>query len=282
MVETPLSPAIGRLIPILVNGLGTISIRIGTPVHFAHAKKRTMTPIKQKKGLSLSLPSFPAVPLLALVGYGLLLLSLLDAITIVYPPRLTDPTWELQVIASLVERVPVPLLGFALVFSAQNAPTTKLGKSVLGSLSWLTLLIGIFFLLLIPLGVSDVLRIRTQTNAQIEAQSTQQIARFDQIEQQLNRASEENLRGLATRLGQRNPGAAAQSPEELKAQLVQELNQAKTTVKNQAAASRSARQNTLFKSLLKWSLSALIAGAIFIYMWRTTAWARRTRKWRQA
>jgi prepilin signal peptidase PulO-like enzyme (type II secretory pathway) len=238
-----------------------------------------MTPIKQKKGLSLSLPSFPTIPLLALVGYGLLLLSLLDVITIVYPPRLTDPTWELQVIASLVERVPVPLLGFALVFSTQNAPTTKLGKSILGSLSWLTLLIGIFFLLLIPLGVSDVLRIRNQTNAQLEAQSMQQIARFDQIEQQLNQASEDNLRGLATRLGQRNPAAAAQSPQELKTQLLGELNQAKKTVRNQAQATRSARQNTLFKSLLKWSISALISGTLFICMWRTTAWARRTRKW---
>jgi len=239
-----------------------------------------MTPIKHKKRLSL--PSLPAIPLLGLVGYGLLLLSLLDVITILYPPRLTDPTWELQVIASLVERVPVPLLGFALVFSTQNAPTTKLGKSVLGSLSWLTLLIGIFFLLLIPLGISDVLRIRAQTNAQIEAQSRQQVARFDQIEQQLNRASEDSLRSLATRLGERNPATAAQSPEELKTQLLQELNQAKKTVSNQAQATRSARQSTLFKSLLKWSASALIAGAIFIYMWRATAWARRTRKWHQA
>lgn len=239
-----------------------------------------MTPIKHKKRLSL--PSLPAIPLLGWVGYGLLLLSLLDVITILYPPRLTDPAWELQVIASLAERVPVPLLGFALVFSTQNAPTTKLGKSFLGSLSWLTLLIGIFFLLLIPLGVSDVLRIRAQTNAQIETQSTQQLTRFDQIEQQLNGASAENLQDLATRLGQRNPSAAAQSPQDLKNQLLEELDQAKKTVKKQAQATRSARQNTLFKSLLKWSASALIAGTLFIYIWRATAWARRSRKWNQA
>lgn len=54
--------------------------------------------------------------LLRWVGYGLLVLALMDVVDILLPPQLMNPAWEFQTIGALVERVPVPLLGLALVF----------------------------------------------------------------------------------------------------------------------------------------------------------------------
>lgn len=211
------------------------------------------------------------------VGYGLLFLALLDTIAIVFPPRLTDPTWEIQAIGSLVERVPVPLLGFALVFFTGSETYSKVEKPLLAFLSWLCLLIGLGFFLLIPLGVSDFFRVSQQTNKQIQDQSSQQIARLDQVQQQLNRATGTELQNLTSRLN-RQPAAPTPQPEALKQQLLAQLNKAEATVKAQAQATQTARRNSLLKNVVKWLAGALVAGTLFTYIWKITAWARRPQK----
>ena len=54
--------------------------------------------------------------LLRMIGYILLVFSLIDYIGILIPPRLTDPPWEFQAMGRLVEHVWSPLLGLAFVF----------------------------------------------------------------------------------------------------------------------------------------------------------------------
>jgi len=211
------------------------------------------------------------------VGYGLLFLALLDTIAIVFPPRLTDPAWEIQAIGALVERVPVPLLGFALVFFTGSETYSKAEKALLAFLSWLCLLIGLGFFLLIPLGISDFFRVNQQTNTQIQGQSSQQIARLNQVQQQVNQATATELQNLTSRLN-RQPAAPAPQPQALKQQLLSQLNKAKARVKAEAQATQTARRNSLLKNVVKWLLGALVAGTLFIYIWKITAWARRSQK----
>lgn len=45
------------------------------------------------------------------VGYGLLMLALLDLVEMLVPMRLLDPVWQIQTTGALVEFVPVLLLG---------------------------------------------------------------------------------------------------------------------------------------------------------------------------
>jgi len=225
----------------------------------------------------LELKDLRSISPLRWVGYGLLFLALLDTISIVFPPRLTDPTWEIQAIGSLVERVPVPLLGFALVFFTGSETYSKAEKALLAFLSWLCLLIGLAFFLLIPLGISDFFRVSQQTNTQIQAQSSQQIARLDQVQQQVNQATATELQNLTSRLN-RQPTAPAPQPQALKQQLLSQLNKAKARVKAEAQATQTARRNSLLKNVVKWLLGALVAGTLFIYIWKITAWARRSQK----
>jgi BRCT domain type II-containing protein len=56
------------------------------------------------------------ISLLRVTGYGLLMLAFFDFSQILVPPRFTNPTWEFQMMGSLVERVSVPLIGLVLVF----------------------------------------------------------------------------------------------------------------------------------------------------------------------
>src|SRR6476469_8023934 len=54
------------------------------------------------------------------IGYGLLILSVLDAIAVLIPANFGNRLWELQTIGAVVERVPVPLLAMALIFFGEG------------------------------------------------------------------------------------------------------------------------------------------------------------------
>ena len=54
------------------------------------------------------------------IGYGLLILSVLDTIAVLLPANFGNRLWELQTIGAIVERVPVPLLAMALIFFGEG------------------------------------------------------------------------------------------------------------------------------------------------------------------
>ena len=78
-----------------------------------------------------------SLPIIRWVGYGLLILALFDVIEMFIPARFMNPNWEFQTIGALVERVAVPLIGFAFVFLAglnerSNIETNILDNSFIG------------------------------------------------------------------------------------------------------------------------------------------------------
>lgn len=235
------------------------------------SKKRKTSQPKPEGGFALSL--------FEIGGYGLLLLSLVDTLAILIPPRFTDPAWELQTIGALADRVPVPLLGFLLVFTVKEQVRSKLQIRFLGALSWLALLIGLILLLLIPLGLSDFLRINRQTNTQIQAQGAQQLARLNQAEQQLKQATGAQIQQLAERLSPQAPSLETQDPQALKQQLLSQVATTETEIQAGIKQTQISQRNSLLKKVTSWCLQALIAGIVFIWIWRRTRWARRPKRW---
>ncbi len=76
------------------------------------------------------------------IGYGLLILSLLDTIAVLIPANFGNRLWELQTIGAVVERVPVPLLAMALIFFGEGYDRRGLEDIFLKVLSWVCLLLG--------------------------------------------------------------------------------------------------------------------------------------------
>ena len=115
-------------------------------------------------------------PLFRVVGYALLALSLFDVIDIFIPALFTNPAWEFQMVRSLVERVPVPLLGAVLVFSGEKS------LKIFKVLSWVCLLVGVLFFLLVPLGISASLRLNSQSAQELNTRVTQQANQLQQLQ----------------------------------------------------------------------------------------------------
>jgi len=209
--------------------------------------------------------------IMRLVGYGLLLLTLLEYATILIPPRLMNPEWEFAALGQVVERVPVPLLALALIFLGDTQVRQAWERPFLKVLSWLTLVFSLFLFLLIPFwGVMNTVRLNNFNEAAINQQYEAQAQQFTQFEQQLNQASPEEIANFLTSQGVALD-STAQPPKE---QLLGQLQTLQQQLQEQAQAERSSRMNTLLESSIKWNLSALISGVLFAYIWHLTGWAR--------
>ena len=209
--------------------------------------------------------------ILRCLGYGLLILALFDIVEMLVPPNFMNPAWEFQTIGALVERVPVPLIGFAFVFYGEMNSRSRWEFPVLKILSWLALVMGVIYILSIPLGVINAARLQRQSASQIHTVSKQQITRAEQVEKQLNLATPEQIDNLLKRQGR---SLEAQKPEKLKQQLLGEVFQVKQKIKSQAKATESSRGLSLLKKAVKWNLGAVVAGILYINIWRVTDWAR--------
>lgn len=209
-----------------------------------------------------------------LIGYGLLIFVLFDLIDVLLPPRFMDPAWEFQTIGAVVERVPLPLIGFVLVFYGETDSRVKWEPFVLKILSWAALLIGIIFLLIIPLCVSNTVRINNLNNDRITTQASQQMTQIQQVEEQVGKATPNDLESLLNRAKAQGSVPDIQNPQELKSRLLAEVNKAEKNLKKKTEVTRKNRRLELLKSTFKWSLGSLLSGCLFICIWQSSRWAR--------
>lgn len=208
------------------------------------------------------------------VGYGLLILSLLDTIAVLTPANFGIRAWELQTIGAIVERVPVPLLAMALIFFGEGYDRRRLEDIFLKILSWVCLLLALTFLLMLPLGIFGTISVNNQNNKQITTQANQQLAQLQQVEERLNKGTPEDLKNLGAELTRLGVEADTKNPQELKSQILARITPAKERLQTQSTAVQSNQRLGLFKNAIKWLLGALISSVLFFMMWRGTDWAR--------
>lgn len=220
----------------------------------------------------------PSLILFHLIGYGLLLLVLIDIINITVPPHFLDPVWEFETIGAVVERVPLPLIGLVLIFYGEASFRSKWEPAVLKLLSRISLIVGIVFLLLIPLCISDAFRINKINNDRVDTQIKQQLNQIQQVEQQVGKATANDLESLFARLNTQGGTPDIKNPQELKSRISTEISRAKDNLKAQAEALSKTRRLALIKSSVKWVLGCLVAGDLFIRIWQATRWARKFKK----
>jgi len=223
------------------------------------------------------------------IGYALLILSILDAIQLLIPPGsvpnpLTNPLWQFQTIGNLIERIPVPLLGLALIFYGDDTDRTEIEEILLKILSWATLLVAIISFLVVPLLGVNTMRINSFQQTQISQQEANRSNQLNQFEEQIKSIETAQLTTIAQQIENsdvqellrenRNITVDSAQPEEFRNQLLKEVTEAKKNLPAQTESIRVDRRISLLKNAIKWIAGALIAGVLFLYIWRGTRWAR--------
>ncbi|MEM8503549.1 MAG: HpsJ family protein [Cyanobacteria bacterium P01_D01_bin.1] len=219
-----------------------------------------------------------SVRVLRYVGYGLLLMAILDLGETVIPPQFMNPSWEFQTMGTLVERVPVPLIGLALVFFGENSGRSKRAKIILRVLSWLSLLVAALFFLLVPIGVLNTVRIDEQTQQRLDIQLSQGIEELQTVNSQLEEAS--TVDELSTLLAALSGGEVpvietSQDLQAARTGLETAIIDGEASLQRDASNALAAQRRSLLKRSVKWNLGAIISGALFFTIWKGTGWARR-------
>lgn len=202
-----------------------------------------------------------------ILGYGLLVLAFFDLIETFMSLELMNALSQFQTIGTLVERVPVTLIGLVLVFFGGLDERNKWELLLLKILSWLTLLVGILFILLIPLGIGNTVQINNILVAQVNTQYEQKISQAKGFEDRLRQATPENVVDVVKRQG---GSVVGKTPQQIKDELLSKVDKSKADFKTQADASKWQQQKGYLKKAVKWNLGALITGFLFISIWKYT------------
>ena len=214
--------------------------------------------------------SFVIVPW---IGYGLLLFTIIEFIYVLIPLQLTDAVWTFQTIGRLVERVPVPLLAFLLIFHRPQQQIKKIELILLRFLSGFALLVGILYLLMIPLGVINTQQINQVNTQQIESQVLQQTQSLQTLRDRLDNAkAESEIQQFLVDLARQGSIPEFNNPQTAKSQILERIANTEKRIINQAQATKSQKREALIKNSVKWNVGALIAGVWFILIAYLTRW----------
>jgi hypothetical protein len=222
---------------------------------------------------------FFTLSLIRLVGYGLLGMTAIDFISIILPFHLMNSAWELQTMGAFVERIPVPLLGIVFVYYGERSYRSPIEHLLLKWFSYLSLTFAILFLLMVPLGINNTVRINLSNNAVINQElfaKTEQIKDFKDKITATN--SSEEIKAIVQKQSYRGKLSDSANIQEFKDSIFKELNNTEDKLRAEVETIRSQKFGDLLKNSIKWNLGALIASCLFFFIWKDTIWARLERR----
>lgn len=178
-------------------------------------------------------------------------------------------------IGALVEHAPLPLIGSIFVLFGNINNRREVEIYLLNFISWAALLAGILFLLLLPLGIKDTLRIDNQNWVQIANHSSQQITQMQQIKKVLSKATtNQDINQIIKSLNPQENTLELKNPQDVKSQLLSQMGQLEKNTNNQTQLVQNNTHKELIINSIKWNLGALICSFAFIWIWRITHWVR--------
>jgi hypothetical protein len=208
--------------------------------------------------------------LFRLAGYGLLILTLFDVVSALVPPQFSNNAWQFQTAGGFVERSAVPLIGFVMAFYGNNEARKKREMLVLRLLSWIALLTGVFYLILLVILFVNVPGLSDNAQSQINAQYNPEITRLQQIQAQVDKATPAQIDTLM----KSNKAVTITDPQIFKSKLLQDAATAEKNLKDRATITKNDQKLALIKNAVKWGLGALVSAVLFIRIWAATGWAR--------
>ncbi len=240
---------------------------------------------------------------LKLIGVVFVLSSMLDYLTILIPPQFDNQSWQIGAVTGVVDRGVVPLVGMAfilvgyLIDGLPTADTMSLKKqpsqfSLKFPVYILSTLLGLLFLLMVPLHLINLNSAKTDALARIEqgaGQGAQQIQQFlTQVDtlsknpgrlneqlQRLNQAIESgqaqgrqlNAQQLNTLRQQRDQLQGlrdlAQNPEDYKQRTDELKNQLETQLRERRKQAESQATTQAVKQGLRIGLSSLMLAIVY-------------------
>lgn len=206
-----------------------------------------------------------------IVGYSLLVMTVINWVDILLPLQLMNSTWEMQTAGAFVESVPIPFLALVLVLNGGDLRRKKFERFFIHLLSYSCLLLAIFYLLLVLVIANATIRVNRQIDIQAGDVLKQQVNQISQLEEQLNQANNQEIIDI---LQEQGVILDDNQSEEPKQRLLDYLPEIRQSIQEQNQKNKAARKQSTLKSVIKWIVGAVVSSFTFIYLWILTRWAR--------
>jgi hypothetical protein len=213
-------------------------------------------------GSELSIKAF------RVVGYGLLIMSLFDLVSILVRVRSLDPGGLFQTAGAIIERTPVPVLGFLLIFFGDSYLRRPRERLTLQIIRWLALAYGVGLWLFVPLILTVTLKLNTEISTSINAQATPQLQKMQQVETNIQQAKPTELDRLLKGWNQQSNQAEVKDAQTFKTKVLKEIKQSRETLHTQMQTTEQNRRFELITNATKWLIAAIVSGFLLIYLWQ--------------
>lgn len=208
--------------------------------------------------------------ILRLVGYGLLVMTLINVLFLLIPLHLMNPLWEFQTMGAIVDRIPVALLGMVLVYYGEKGDRNPTETIILKGLSSFSLVAAMLLLLMIPLNISSSVQVYNQQNFPTNSQVINQENTIQQFQDQVKAAnSRSEIGAILQQQGQQKVSIPdSVNIKKLKNDILTNLQNSQDKIISQAQSFRVQKRSLLFKKCLKSNIGALIASILFLLIWK--------------
>jgi hypothetical protein len=209
--------------------------------------------------------------LLPIIGYGIVLMSIIDFIYVIFPLRLQNPEWEINTITALTNHSWAFLMGLGFIFSryfGENQYDIRFIEIVfLKIIRWVLLVMGIIFLLLIPLVMLDTQRILKSINDQITQQQNNGLEQINQVEKRLASGVDGNQLRILGRNINLSPEELNLPTPQLEERIKKSLGTAKHEIAKNSALTKRGEWVNRWKNGSKTIISLVIIGFTFMIIW---------------
>lgn len=216
---------------------------------------------------------------LPLAGASLIIFSLIKFAYALVPFRLMDPAWELQTLATFGELAATLFFGAALFFFVPPGDIKLSKLTTFHYASRLTLVMGIFCLLLIPLVAFDSQRVLNNLNTGFTQAWNEREEQWVQFRESVDRAQtlqqEYNL-AQAMGLGDKLQFAIQNglAPENRKQWILARAREQFNAGQNKAGSFNHQEKWKLLKLTFRATTALLASGVFFIFLFIKTRWIR--------
>lgn len=214
------------------------------------------------------------IRLFRFVGGLLLTFFLIECFSSLADLRLRNPASELRFASQMTDRIPLALLGLALLLCHPRFIRQKVEATALRLLSTLPLFLAIGYLLLIPLTMFAAANFFRNATYGLEQQVEEQVKKVRAVRDATLNLSPDQQQAMVDRYNLANPKKQPVDLPGFLKTLSDEVKASEAKLEQERRNVIGAQQKNLYVSQFVQSLKVLLGAMAFFFLWKLTAWAR--------
>lgn len=215
------------------------------------------------------------IQIFRVVGGVLVVFFCIESLAALLNLQLRDPASELRFCAAMSDRIPLGILGLALLFLHPRYFRIKAERVILMVLSWAPIFLAGFYLLLIPVSMNAASRLFRVSSYSLNAQMEEQMKRVKAVEDTTVNLPEAEQQKMVIRYNTANPKKTPVDLPTFLQNLKDEVAAQEQKLNQERQAVMGRQKKVLFGSQFGQLIRSVFGIVALVFLWKAIGWARR-------